>query len=113
MFYILRGRTPVPEDDTLKWARWFEDHDEERIVARDLVGDTLVSTVFLGVDHAHAGGPPVLFETMVFSGDSLENAMWRYRTYDEAEAGHAAVLEEARRAAHRVDLSDLNETDGP
>lgn len=36
-------------------------------VARQQVRGATVSTVFLGLDHSfHKGGPPVLWETMVF-----------------------------------------------
>ena len=53
--------------DILAWAHSFE--IEERRVAREQVGLSTVSTVFLGVDHSHThGGPPILWETMVFDG---------------------------------------------
>ena len=54
-----------------------------------------VSTVFLGLDHAHDGSQPVLFETMVFGGP-LDEEQWRYHTWDEAVEGHRRA---ARRAA--------------
>lgn len=59
---------------------------EERRVGRDKAGDYTVSTVFLGLDHQFGDGPPLLFETMVFGGDSEECE--RYTTYEEAVAGH-------------------------
>lgn len=68
-------------------------------VASTNINGHRVSTVFLGLDHNYTGrGPPVLFETMIFGPDSLaETDMWRYCTWDEAEAGHknaVRVLEE-------------------
>ena len=47
----------------------------------------MVSTVFLGLDHAFDGGTPLLFETMIFGGEHDEYQE-RYATWDEAEAGH-------------------------
>jgi hypothetical protein len=87
--YILSGHEPVPEPDVLKWAKWFEIAD--RIVARTELPPTyMVSTVFLGVNHG-LGGNPVLFETMVFSDRSGEYTE-RYSTWQEAEAGHSAIV---------------------
>lgn len=108
--YILFGREPIPEPDVLTWARWFEGNTDRQI-GRDETEHHWVSTVFLGLDHRDSdrnlGGPPVLFETMVFEkewteckdmlglGDgryqkSVEE--FRYCTYDQAEEGHAAAL---------------------
>jgi len=86
MNYILKGKCGVKEPDLLKWAKWFQ--DAERSVKRTTISDdVLVSTVFLGIDHQFEDGPPLLFETMIFGGDR-DGDMWRYATWDEAEAGH-------------------------
>jgi hypothetical protein len=93
--YILRGHEAVPAE-LMPWAEWFETAREERRVASDeLEGGVLVSTVFLGLDHSRWQGPPLLFETMVFTGphDGWQD---RYTTWDEAEAGHRRVVEALR-----------------
>jgi hypothetical protein len=90
--YILDGHTPVPEPDLMTWAMWMETAD--RHVAHDADEGTgwRVSTVFLGIDYRHFGkGPPILFETMVFGGP-LDGDTTRYCTWDEADAGHTAML---------------------
>jgi hypothetical protein len=90
MHYILAGRTPVAVD-LMTWAVWFEDNENRRI-ADDTIGASRVSTVFLGLDHNfRPTGPPILFETMVFAGP-LDGECSRYLTYDDAEAGHTAML---------------------
>src|SRR2546430_11262554 len=96
--YILDAdQQPVEELDLLTWAHWMDSH-QHREVARDTVGDVLVSTVFLGINRRFVGdGPAILYETMVFGGP-LSNEMDRYTTRDEAIAGHAAML--ARVLAH-------------
>lgn len=96
--YILDGKTPVPAD-LMTWARWMEDNLTTRHVANEKVGgDTRVSTVFLGLDHSFGDdGPPVLFETMVFGGP-LDEEQARYHTWEEAEAGHAAMMARVRSA---------------
>ena len=87
--YILDGHTPVP-CELMDWARWFDKAD--RHVAMTDVNHIHVSTVFLGLDHAFDGGPPVLFETLVFGGP-LDGEMERYHTWGEAEAGHKVMVE--------------------
>lgn len=85
MEYILKGHKPVLEPDLMKWARWYQSADRHvRDTARD---DVRVSTVFLGLDHSHGHGPPVLYETMLFV-NGAEEGCERYCTWDEAEAGH-------------------------
>lgn len=88
--YILNGKTPVPCHDLLAWASWFETAD--RTVAQETIGESKVSTVFLGLDHAFGGAAPVLFETMVFGGP-LSDETDRYSTWDEAESGHKKMVE--------------------
>jgi hypothetical protein len=92
--FILKGREVVPVD-LMTWARWFEDHRDEKRVALDHIGESKVSTVFLGLDHNWGEGPPLLFETMVFGGP-LDDETERYSTYEQAEAGHAAMCERVR-----------------
>ena len=93
--YILRDKTPVPETDLLAWGRWFETAD--RNVVKTYVGDVLVSTIFLGLDHSFGGDTPILFETIVFEGP-LDGEEARYATWDEAEKGHAAMVERVKAA---------------
>jgi hypothetical protein len=56
-----------------------------------------VSTVMLGTDHGFGmGGPPILFETMIFGGEHDEYQE-RYSTRAEAESGHSKALGLARK----------------
>ena len=92
--YILEGHEPVATD-LMTWARWFESNREQKRVALDQIGESKVSTVFLGLDHSSGDGPPLLFETMTFGG-ALSDECERYTTWDEAVAGHAAMCERVR-----------------
>jgi len=84
-FYILDEHgEPRAVADFLVWAAWFETAGN-RVVKQDYAeGEDAtcgVSTVFLGLDHNHAGiGPPILWETLVF-GTSLDGEMRRYAFY--------------------------------
>lgn len=88
-YYILGddGRTPVHADMD-EWARWYETAD--RLVRKDTIGGVLVSTVFLGMNHALGSGPPLLFETMIFGG-GLDGYQDRCSTWQQAEAMHATA----------------------
>jgi hypothetical protein len=92
-YYILKGREVVRVNSLKEWAQTFEEAD--RRVASDEVGDVRVSTVFLGLDHGFGSDVPIVFETMVFGG-ALDQEQVRYATYDEAEAGHKAMLERVK-----------------
>lgn len=79
-------------EDVREWAEWFEHNRTERIVRQDEIGDVLVSTVFLGIDHAFGHSDrPVLFETMIFGGaqNGYQN---RYETWEQAVAGHNLAI---------------------
>lgn len=88
--YILDGHNPVPCEDFMVWATMIGNVDARR-VAQDKVGDVTVSTVFLGSDYAFNGGPPMLFETMIFGGEHDE-FQDRCSTWEQAEAMHASAL---------------------
>lgn len=91
--YVLDGKTPVPVSDVIEWGTWFESAD--RHVSQTKIGGVTVSTVFLGLDHSFGSDPPVLFETMVFGG-LLDEEMARYETWDQAVAGHDAMVERVK-----------------
>jgi len=93
-YYILNDQNVAVLVDLYTWARWFEANDNHRIVQKtDLAGGVLVSTVFLGLDHAFTEDEPrKIFETLVFGGPH-DGEMDRYATWAQAEAGHAAMVQ--------------------
>lgn len=95
MKYILDANwRPVPERDLFKWAEWFE--SANRTVARNTIGDAVISTVFLGLDHCYSGGAPILWETMVFGGKLDQEQDRCSGTREQAEAMHAKMLERVK-----------------
>jgi hypothetical protein len=95
--YLLIGQTPVPCEDLMEWALAFEVMDRRVASTNVLGGLCLVSTVFLGLDHAFLGGPPLLFETMAFWRGEFGGEMRRCSTWAEAEAQHARMCREVLR----------------
>ncbi len=88
--YILDGHTPKREPNLLKWALWFEHAD--RHVARHALKGVWVSTVFLGIDHNWGEGPPVLFETAIFSARGAMLSLHRESTWADAVRSHEWAL---------------------
>lgn len=94
--YILAedGKTPVVCEDMHEWGRWMQDA-KARKVALTVIPGGRISTIFLGLDHQYGDGPPLLWETMYFEGDSFKDlACERYTTYEEAVIGHAEMVRE-------------------
>jgi hypothetical protein len=88
--YRLDGFIAVP--CTLEeWGEMMERKDRQ--VGDEMVGESRISTLFLGVDHAHTGGNPTLFETMVFEPDGQSTRCHRCSTWSEAEAMHQAMVD--------------------
>lgn len=101
--YRLRAdKTAEPVYDHFELGLSFEDN---RQVARSTVAGHLhISTAFLVIDHGFlTNGIPILFETMVFEwaseddlGDPVDKYTQRYSTWEQAVAGHDAVLLQCR-----------------
>lgn len=91
--YILDDKRRPIKVGLHEWSAWFG--KEDRRVALTETALHRVSTVFLGLDHSFGGGPPLLFETMVFENGTNEDVGCnRYSTWEEADAGHAGMVEE-------------------
>ena len=75
-----------PIEDVLEWARLYE--SEDRTIGYEERDGVRVSTVWLGLNHNYLpGGPPLIFETMVFGGE-FDQHQDRYSTEAQAIAGH-------------------------
>jgi len=83
-----------------QWATLRETPDYFRI-AEDYIGLAeggmdRVSTVWLGLNHNFWGGPPLIFETMIFwfwpDQHEEDQDQWRYPTEEAALAGHDQVV---------------------
>ncbi len=89
-YYLNEDHTYTP-CDLITWAKQFETMDNR--VARDMINEHRVSTVWLGLNHSwHDTEKPLLFETMVFDKSGSDIFMNRYSTWDEAAIGHAEAI---------------------
>jgi hypothetical protein len=101
--YILDKNKMVKQvDDIFECAELFG--SDERIVQQTRFykrrflfwrKEIFISTIFLVFDHNFDpdNHVPVLFETMVFV-NGYEQDMWRYCTWEQAEAGHRLMCEQ-------------------
>ena len=100
LFILDQNRKIIAAEDVLEWAKWFEKAD--RVVAQEMVGDIMVSTVFLGVGHLWNGGYSdwgFYFESATQSRDEGWDILNRYKTYDEAEQGHKDIVQSLQKEA--------------
>lgn len=96
--YILdKNGKPKPEKDILKWAKWFQSPGN-RIVEHTHIGDVMISTVFMGLDHSFGSGKPVLWETMIFGSKhkALKDYQVRYTAISNARKGHKYAVQFAK-----------------
>lgn len=91
MLYILKQGVPVLCNDLDEWSRWMTFHCDEHHRTDDLP-EGRVTTVFLGMDRGFRGGPPLLWEAMVFGGE-LDGDQQRNSTLAEAMAAHDHMVE--------------------
>ena len=90
--YYRRDGTPYP--DVSAWAIDFEYMDRQ--VGRTILKDgTIISTVYLGLDHSFGLGEPLIFETMVHIDQWVDQI--RYSTEAEAKAGHEKIVKKWRK----------------
>ncbi len=87
---------PILCGDILEWAAWFET-TPDRVVEQTTIGGLFVSTVFLGFDHVFLGGPPLLWETMLFADGGVDQWCERTSTREQALAAHRRACEFAGR----------------
>ena len=107
--YILGpGHIIIPCDDLVEFGRFMVKH-KERIVAQEFVAEGIfVSTVFVGVDYNFGSGPPLVFETAVNSDYGWDEREF-YATWEDAEAGHRAVVQRLRERMYSDDSKDQTE----
>lgn len=71
-------------------------HLSNRILATEAVGDVTIKTVWIGLLEESMGVQP--FTTILMRGKQFLRKARQYSTPEDAHAGHAEVVAEARRA---------------
>lgn len=89
-YYDREGRL-ITQD---QWFGYMEGESYKRVALTETKG-WYISTVWLGLSHQFGEGPPLIFETMVFTDDSAKAddlLCARYSTEEEAKQGHEVVV---------------------
>jgi ABC-type uncharacterized transport system YnjBCD substrate-binding protein len=95
MYYILdENNKPVPSTIE-KYCEWIEENPTKKALKQEAIGDTYISTVFLGLDQAWNSNIPVLWETMIFGGDH-DQYQERYTSVEDAIKGHEYAVSLAK-----------------
>jgi hypothetical protein len=100
--YILDDqRRPVRAADLTQWGQWIKRRESDLCVGADTIGRCRVSTVFLAADaKLHSTDEPLLFETRIVGGPLPEDRI-KYRTWEEAEAGHREMVRRVETAVRQ------------
>ena len=85
-YYDRQGRPITQEQWTAEWS------GDRHVAITDLGALGRISTVYLGLNHAYGGGPPLIFETMIFGGP-MDQYQDRYSTEEQAAAGHSFAVQ--------------------
>jgi hypothetical protein len=96
--YIMTKEKEIKPATLHEWGCWLESDEgrEIRQVRSSHIGDHHVSTVFMGLDHSFGSGPPLLFETMIFTASKkskLDHYQTRSATWESALGHHAAACD--------------------
>lgn len=90
-YYVLNDDYSIREaNDMNEWSKFFQVGREASHLKHNFSDGSYLSTIFLGIDHGYDfnGGPPILFESMLFTGEGEEEYQERFATYAEAKASH-------------------------
>ena len=93
------NRQPVPCDNLIEWAEWYEAtcrvDPNPRLIARTLLPDGIVvETVFLALDYAinwFPDSPAEIYETQAVQASSILDYD-RFATEQEALQGHLSAI---------------------
>ena len=91
-YFLNEKGEPVRCEDLMEWAEHFE--IQNRRVAETTAGDLWVSTVFLGIDHNWTGGPPILWETMIFCNSDEDHPLHNWQDRCSGSREQAVAMHE-------------------
>jgi hypothetical protein len=90
--YLLKDKEVIACNEK-EYDEWRKSLEYVWHIGDDTINNYRVSTIFMGRGHNFWGGPPLVFETMVFGHNKEILEQERYSTYEEAEKGHKEMIE--------------------
>lgn len=91
-YFIFERPDKIIETDRETFTKWINDPKLRILLQDGLENGLFLSTVFLGLDHAHGGPEPILFETAILDRDYNDLHMKRHKNYQTAAKYHYEVL---------------------
>lgn len=97
LYYDVDGK-PYPGSLNEQLFAWADDFEKRKdgfgIIGQETLWTGIfVSTLWLGLDHNYFDdGPPLIYESMAFTGDKEELDQERYSTSLQAKIGHARLV---------------------
>jgi len=106
-FYKLNKDKSVSLCSAEEWSDQYEEMSRTKTkhVAKDLIDNKRISTVWLGLNNNFWDGAPLVFETMVFNSEDSRYEIYcdRYSTWKEAEEGHQKAIEWVKNGCKKDD----------
>lgn len=91
MYWYKLDENNVPIKCSLsEYDEWLREDRTKKIVKQDWCEKTLISTVFLGLDHSL--NDKILWETMVFNNQGHSVYQDRYKSHEDAVKGHELAI---------------------
>ena len=106
-YYRLNDNNEVEECDMFQAEEFLR--SPRKIIKQENVDNHWVSTVMLSIDHNFVndnGSDPILFETMTKTDGEWDGYEARYRTYQEALAGHNTIVSKLKKGLPLNDIED-------
>ncbi|NOI89395.1 hypothetical protein F0235_02930 [Vibrio splendidus] len=93
MLHVLDKRKEVIQATQEEYEAWLRESGNGLgcALAVDRIGEVLISTAFLSLDHRTDGYTPEFFETIIFSGNKIKLHN-RYPTWEIAKSGHQQLV---------------------
>ena len=105
-YFLNEEKIAIPCD----METWSNMHRDQRRVAEDTVNGFWVSTVFLGLNHAFSDGPPMIFETYVFTCDEAGKVTDWSEIWGRRTSTYEMALENHRDAKTRAEKGDWGDS---
>jgi hypothetical protein len=93
-FILDEDGEPILAKDLAQWALFLNDFEKRHVAITEFTDPAIrISTVFLGINHQHGVGPPLLFETWA---EGAVDDQIRVSSWEEAIQVHRDIVAQMR-----------------
>ena len=91
LYYDIDGNEITSNKEWMEYYASMRESGAFRIKKENIKKGLIISTIWLGMNHSHIPGEPLIFETLVYLGDFKEIFRELYETQEEAIEGHKRI----------------------